>query len=51
MREVANKWTHKLTIWEPRTRQRIAGRQRTIWSDDLEKDVQQKVGHKNKGEK
>ena len=30
-----NRWTHKLTMWDPREGRRNVGRQRTRWADQL----------------
>ena len=32
-----NRWTHKLTMWDPREGRRNVGRQRTRWADQLKR--------------
>ena len=32
-----NRWTHKLTMWDPRKGGRNVGRQRTRWADQLKR--------------
>ena len=32
-----NRWTHKLTVWDPREGRRNVGRQRTRWADQLKR--------------
>ena len=37
MRRDDNRWTTKLTTWQPRGHTRNRGRQKTRWRDDLDK--------------
>ena len=32
-----NRWTHKLTMWDPTEGRRNVGRQRTRWADQLKR--------------
>jgi hypothetical protein len=35
----SNRWTHKLTMWDPREGRRNMGRQQTKWSDQLKRPM------------